>query len=140
MSTPGSRTIRECPECKGPCSFFNPDYGSIYISGDEEYFDIALSYENENLKCPHCSKYFSLRDSDITCIYFLDEYKAGLLKDGMEINEFIDLLGIQTYGKTYTRYKLFQNLYGKNQNEYDAYYVAFKALPIDYFSKMLYIK
>ena len=139
MSTPGSRTIRECPECKGPCSFYNPDYGSIYISGDEDYFDMAFSYEKNTLKCPHCSKDFYLPDSEITCIYFLDEYKASLLKSGMEINSFMGFLGIPTYGKTYTKYKIFQNLYGKKHNEYDAYYVAFKALPIDYFSKMRYM-
>ncbi|MGZ0080490.1 hypothetical protein [Methylomonas sp. YC3] len=136
MTTPGSRTIRECPECHGPCLFFNPDYGSIFISDEDDLFDWDDTYKNRTPKCPHCAKDFSISDAEITCIDFLTEYKASLLASGMGVNEFLDFLGVETYGKTYKKYKLFKNIHGTKNNEYDAYYVAFKALPEDYFSRV----
>lgn len=133
MSTPGSRTIRECPECHGPCLFYNPDFGSIFLSDIDSLFDWDNFYKNRIPKCPHCGSSFSIADAEIACIDFLTEYKASLLASGMDINEFLDFLGVETYGKTYKKYKLFKNIRGTKNNEYDAYYVAFKPLSEEYF-------
>ena len=97
--TPPSTTIRECPVCHEPFEIFNLDFGSFQYPANADL--ISFCGHNDDLnKCPHCAAMILLKDAEIACISDLNKYSAEIVLLGMNINEFLDSIGVPTFNKT----------------------------------------